>query len=65
MLKIRDKRRADDGVRAANRLAQIEASIVALDNEDLLDLADILRTQSTTPLAAMVSAEMGKREISL
>ena len=65
MLKIRSKRRADHTARAAERLALIEASITALENEDLLDLADIFKAQTQTPLAEMASVEMEKRAISL
>lgn len=65
MLKTRIKRRADQAARAAERLALVEASIVALQNEDLLDLADIFKTQTHTPLAEMALIEMKKRAISL
>jgi hypothetical protein len=65
MLKIRTKRRADQAAHAATRLAQIEASIAALENEDLLDLADIFKNRMPTPLGEMASAEMTKRSISL
>jgi hypothetical protein len=65
MLKIRTKRRADQAAHAATRLAQIEASIAALENEDLLDLADIFKSRMPTPLGEMASAEMTKRSISL
>ena len=36
-----------------------------LPDEDLLDLADIFRAQTRTPLAEMASVEMRKRAISL
>jgi hypothetical protein len=65
MLKIRNKRRAEQGVHASERLARVEASIAALQNEDLLDLADIFRSQINTPLFEMASNEMRKRAISL
>jgi hypothetical protein len=65
MLKIRIKRRAEHHVRAAHRLAQIETSIAELENEDLLDLADIFKSQSQSPLAKITSVEMRKRDISL
>lgn len=65
MLKLRTKRRAEQAVQATERLALIEASIMALGNEDLLDLADIFRTHNQTPLAEMASAEMKKRAINL
>ncbi|WP_353467452.1 hypothetical protein [Sphingomonas faeni] len=58
MLKIRNKRRAEQGAHATERLACVEASIVALQNEDLLDFADIFRSQIDTPLAKMAAAEM-------
>jgi hypothetical protein len=38
---------------------------VALSNEDLLDLADIFKTKTETPLAEIASVEMKKRAISL
>jgi hypothetical protein len=41
MLKRRRKWRADPGARAIKRIANIEASVAALADEDLLDLADI------------------------
>jgi hypothetical protein len=65
MLKTRIKQRAEQGVRVAKRLFEIETSIAALQNEDLLDLADIFKSQSQSPLAEIVSAEMRKRDISL
>lgn len=65
MLKIRTKRRADQAALAVERLAQIEMSIAVLQNEDLLDLADIFKSQSHTPLADIAFAEMKKRSIKL
>lgn len=47
------------------RLAEIKEAIVALGNEDLLDLADIFRSAPNTPLAGIASAEMARRNISL
>lgn len=43
----------------------IEASVIALENEDLLDLADIFRSQSQSPLAEIASDEVKKRALSL
>jgi len=43
MLKIRKKREARRSALAAERLAQVTASIAGLENEDLLDLADIFK----------------------
>lgn len=65
MLKTRIKRQADQGERARKRLAQIEASIISLNDEDLLDLADIFKTQAGTPLIETASAEMQRRNIRL
>lgn len=65
MLNYRTKRIADQGVRAVKRLAEIEASISVLSNDDLLDLADIFKAAPLPPLGEMASAEMTKRSISL
>lgn len=65
MLKTRIKRQADQGERARKRLAQIEASIISLNDEDLLDLADIFKTQVGTPLVETAAAEMQRRNIRL
>ena len=50
MLKTRIKRLASETERALTRLAAIEASVAALVNEDLLDLADIFAGGEPTPL---------------
>lgn len=65
MLKKRMKLMADRDARAARRLALIEQSIVALSDDDLLDLADIFRGDATTPLGESATAEMTRRNISL
>ncbi|RZM37007.1 MAG: hypothetical protein EOP67_03490 [Sphingomonas sp.] len=65
MLKTRIKRRADQAAHTTAKLARIETSIVALQDEDLLDLADIFKTQTPTPLAEMAAVEMTRRGISL
>ncbi len=65
MLKTRMKRLADHGKRAVQRLAEIEASMTDLDNEDLLDLADIFKAKPHTPLGEMSFAEMARRNIRL
>ncbi|TXC69950.1 hypothetical protein FSB78_02520 [Sphingomonas ginsenosidivorax] len=65
MLKSRIKRRAAVGDRAVDRLAEIEAAVAALKDEDLLDLADIFSGETVTTLKEMASAEMAKRNISL
>lgn len=65
MLKTRIKRNADHSDRALKRLAAIEASILALNNEDLLDLADIFSGEPRTPLGEIASAEMARRNLKL
>ncbi|CAM3133959.1 hypothetical protein SPAN111604_05460 [Sphingomonas antarctica] len=65
MLKHRTKRVAARDARAVKRLAEIEASIVTLSDDDLLDLADIFKGELRTPLSESASAEMAKRKISL
>jgi hypothetical protein len=63
MLKTRIKQQVTRTERAGARLADIEASIAALVNEDLLDLADIFAGQPQTVLAELATAEMGKRKL--
>ena len=65
MLKIRKKREARRSALAAERLAQVTASIAGLENEDLLDLADIFRATPATPIMQYAAAEMARRGISL
>lgn len=65
MLKTRMRRVAKSGTAAVERLAQIEASLMSLDNEDLLDMADIFKTEPRTILEDMAFAEMARRNISL
>lgn len=65
MLKSRIKRRTAEKTQAAIRLAEIEASITALKDEDLLDLADIFAREALAPLKEMAAAEMLKRNLSL
>lgn len=65
MLKTRNKRHARQAAHAAASLASIEVSITSLQNDDLLDLADIFRLQAKSPIAVMAAAEMNKRGIAL
>lgn len=65
MLKIRMKRRATEAGRAVERLAAVEASVHALGDEDLLDLADIFAAGAPTPLREMAAVEMRRRDLSL
>ncbi|MBJ6123632.1 hypothetical protein JAO74_17780 [Sphingomonas sp. BT553] len=59
------RRIANAGKAAVERLAAIEASLTNLGNEDLLDLADIFRTEPRRVLGDMAFAEMARRNISL
>lgn len=65
MLRIREKRAAAQAARARDRLGAIEAGIAALDNDDLLDFADIFAGGEPTPLREIAAAEMKRRGISL
>jgi hypothetical protein len=65
MLKIRMKREAEQNAGAMKRLTHIEASIIELRNEDLLDLADIFREKSDTAIAQYAFAELARRKTSL
>lgn len=65
MLKLQTKRRLADAGRARDRLAAIEASVAALADEDLLDLADIFARGDATPLREIAGAEMQRRKLSL
>jgi hypothetical protein len=65
MLRTRIKRQQAATELAVRRLAAVEASVVALGNEDLLDLADIFAEVEPTPLREMTQAEMRRRNISL
>lgn len=65
MLKTRMKRLAAETDRALDRLAAVEAAVVALGDEDLLDFADIFATGQPTPLREMAQDEMRRRNLSL
>jgi hypothetical protein len=65
MLRLKKKRLASQDARAAMQLAVINASIVALGDEDLLDIADIFRERRDEPLAAYAFAEVERRELTL
>lgn len=52
-------------VRAAQRLQEIESSVTALGDEDLLDLVDIFSNDTKTALWKIASAEMRTRNLSL
>jgi hypothetical protein len=65
MLKLRTKRLAQQSERAKHQIAAIKASILALNDDDLLDLADIFNTEPRGWLGEVAFAEMHKRGISL
>ena len=65
MLKTRMKRQAGQNERARAHLSLIESSILALSDDDLLDLADIFNSEPRTPLGELAFAEMARRSISL
>ena len=65
MLNTRRKRLADRGDQAVRRLADIEASITKLSDGDLLDLADIFKTEPRTLIGDVAFVEMARRNISL
>jgi hypothetical protein len=65
MLKQQTRWRANRGARALKRLSEIDAAIVALLDEDLLDLADIFSGARSNPLSDAADAEMKRRNISL
>lgn len=65
MLRTKMKRLASQGNRTEKRVAAIETAITALDNDDLLDLADIFEAKSDNPIKEIANAEMQRRGISL
>lgn len=64
MLRLKQKRLAIQNARATTHRAAIEASIIALGDEDLLDIADIFRERRDTPLAVYAFAEVERRKLS-
>jgi hypothetical protein len=65
MLKTRRRRLNRQSEAAMQCLVEIEASITALSNDDLLDLADIFNAEPRTPLGEIAFATMARRGISL
>ncbi len=61
----RMKWRKTRATRDLKRLNEIEASITALEDNDLLDFADIFVGQPGTLLGTIAAAEMAKRSIAL
>ena len=65
MLRTRNRRQANQAEYARKRLALIEAAIIALGDEDLLDLADIFKSEPYMPLAESTLAELSRRNLSV
>jgi hypothetical protein len=65
MLKIRIKQKAATAERAVAQLAEIQTSIALLNDEDLLDFADIFAEAPASPLKEMAAAALKMRNISL
>ena len=65
MLRTRKKRLAARDARAVTMRAEVERSVAGLENEDLLDLADIFRGERRGALGEMAAREMARRGISL
>lgn len=65
MLRTRMKRLASQGERIEKRTDAIEKAIIALDNDDLLDLADIFEAKPDNPIKEIANAEIQRRGISL
>jgi hypothetical protein len=65
MLRLQIKRLEAMVERMFDRVAAIEASIAALGDENLLDLADIFADRGNSPLREMTQDEMRRRHISL
>lgn len=65
MLKSRGTWRANQDRRAKKHLAEIEATVAALSDNDLLDLADIFESAPHSILKEIAGREMARRGISL
>lgn len=65
MLNHRTRRLAVRDAHAVKRLAEIGASVAALGDDDLLDLADIFKSKPGSPLHDIARTEMAKRGIGL
>ena len=63
MLKSQTRRNAERARRAIALLAEIESSVGTLNDNDLLDLADIFLPTKDTPLAKMATGEMARRKL--
>ncbi len=59
MLTTKPKWRADRGARALKTISEIEASILALHDEDLLNLHDIFAETATSALGRLCRTRNG------
>ena len=64
MHRNKPKWRADRGARALKTVSEIEASIIGLPAEDLLDLHDIFAGLAGSRLGTLASEEMRRRNLS-
>ncbi|KHL24211.1 hypothetical protein PK98_14550 [Croceibacterium mercuriale] len=65
MLKPRGAWRANQDTRAKKHLTELEGTVVALSDDDLLDLADIFEAAPPSILKEIAAREMARRGISL
>jgi len=65
MLKTLKKRLAARDARAVRFHSEVVHAITSLDDEDLLDVADIFRGDRRGPLGEIAATEMTRRKISL
>ncbi len=64
MLRNKPKWRADRGACALKTTSEIEASIVVLAAEDLLDLHDMFMESAESPRKKLALDEMSRRNLS-
>lgn len=64
MQRTKPKWRADRGANALKIFSEIETSIVALNDEDLLDLQDIFAGSPGSALGTLALDEMRRRNLS-
>jgi len=65
MLKMKIRRRVAEAAQAVTQLAEIRTSITALNDEDLLDLADIFSAEIRTSIGNNASMELKRRNLSV
>ena len=65
MLKLKSKRSAAKGTSAVTKLAKMQASIIALNDEDLLDLGDIFSGKTPMFITDIAATELKRRNLSL